>query len=419
MTAATGARKVLTLAALAAALLVSGCSSHKATTDSPVAGEKLTVYASVPLNGASSVSGRAVMNGIELALDGIHDRIGRYRIALHELNDATPQRGMWDPGQTSLNLRYVVNDPTAIGYIGDYDSGASAVSIPPLNRVGIPQISPTSTAVGLTVGGPEASPGEPEKYYPTGVRTFARVIPNDAVQAAVQAKLQRALGCRKTMILDDGEVDGRDEAESFQVAAKSAGLDVLGDQEFLPRATDYTSLAQGVASSGANCVFVSAITDSHTALLVKQVADVMPRALIFGSAGLGETTFTNPDMGGIPLSVDPRVLITAATLDPSAYPPSGRRFFALYAHHFGAMQPAAIYGYAAMSLMLEAIARATDDGHRPAVRSRVMAEIFATRNRPSVLGPYSIDRNGDTSIDVYGVYRVRDGQLSFWKAIRG
>ena len=245
------------------------------------------------------------------------------------------------------------------------------------------------------------------------------MIPNDAVQAAVQARLQRALGCRKTMILDDGEVDGRDEAESFQVAAKAAGLDVLGDQEFLPRATDYTSLAQGLVSTGADCVFVSAITDSHAALLVKQVAAALPHALIFGSAGLGESTFTNPALGGIPLTVDPRVLITVATLDPSAYPPSGRRFFSLYARHYGAMQPSAIYGYAAMSLMLDAIARATDGGRRPAVRSRVLAAIFATRDRPSVLGRYSINRNGDTSIDVYGVYRIRDGQLSFWKAMTG
>jgi branched-chain amino acid transport system substrate-binding protein len=409
----------LTLAATAAALLASGCGSQAAQTENKVAGEKLTIYASVPLDGASNVSGRAVLNGIELALAGVHDRIGRYRITLDELNDATPQRAMWDPGQTTLNVHQAVIDRTAIGYIGDYDSGASAVSIPLLNRAGIPQISPTSTAVGLTEGGPEASPGEPEKYYPTGQRTFARVIPNDSVQAAVQAKLQRALGCRKTMILDDGEVDGRDEALSFQVAAKAAGLDVLGDQEFLPRATDYTSLAQGLVSTGADCVFVSAITDSHAALLVKQVEAALPHALIFGSAGLGETTFTEPAQGGIPLGDDPRVLITVATLDPSAYPPSGRRFFALYAKRYGTMEPAAIYGYAAMNLMLDAISRATDAGRKPAVRSRVLAAIFATHNRPSVLGPYSIDRNGDTSIDVYGVYRVRDGQLSFWKAVRG
>ncbi|MGG7383182.1 hypothetical protein ACQ7B2_32145, partial [Escherichia coli] len=75
----------------------------------------------------------------------------------------------------------------------------------------------------LTAGGTEASPGEPEKYYPTGRRTFARVIPNDAIQAAVQVKLAHALNCRKTVVLDDGEVDGHDEAESFQVAAKAAG----------------------------------------------------------------------------------------------------------------------------------------------------------------------------------------------------
>ncbi|HEY3728415.1 MAG TPA: branched-chain amino acid ABC transporter substrate-binding protein [Solirubrobacteraceae bacterium] len=412
--------KCLRSALLAAAVtLLSGCGSHGATQQQTISGSTLTVYVSVPLNGASAISGRAVVDGADLALDGIHARIGRYRIVLRELDDATPQRGAWDPGQTTLNVRQAVLDKTTIGYIGEFNSGASAVSIPLLNRAGIPQISPSATAVGLTDGGPAASPGEPQKYYPTGVRTFARVVPNDSVQAAVQAKIQKAAGCRRSYVLDDGEVDGRDAAESFEVAAKSAGLDVVGTQEFEARATDYTSLARSLVPTGADCVLVSAITDSHAVLVVKQVAAALPAAMIFGSAGLAESTFTDPNLGGIPIALDPRVTITVATLDPSAYPPAGRRFFELYAHRYGSAQPYAIYGYAAMSLMLDAVARATDHGSEPAALSKVRAAIFATHDRPSVLGQYSVDSQGDTSIDRYGVYRLRDGRLSYWKAMQG
>jgi branched-chain amino acid transport system substrate-binding protein len=46
-----------------------------------------------------------------------------------------------------------------------------------------------------------------------------------------------------------------------------------------------------------------------------------------------------------------------------------------------------------------------------------VAAIFATRNRHSVLGTYSIEHGGDTTLRRYGVYRVLGGKLSFWTAI--
>ena len=397
---------------------MAGCGGRTAVSNR-IRGRKLTIYASVPLNGASSVSGRAVLDGAELALDSIHARIGRYRIAFRELDDSTAQSGSWNPGQTTANVHLAMLDPTTIGYLGEYNSGASAVSIPLLNRDEIPQISASSTAVGLTAGGPESSPGEPAKYYPTGRRTFARVVPSDAVQAMVLADLQKGLGCDKTYVLDDEEVDGRDIAASFEVAAKAAGLNVVGSQEYEPQATNYTSLAAGIAQTGADCVLIAAITEDHAVLVTRQIAAALPDARIFGSAGLAESTYVDPALGGIPLSLDPRVLITVATLDPAAYPPAARSFYSLYRHRYGTPQPYAIFGYEAMSLMLDAISRATDAGRRVAVRSRVLDAIFATRDRHSVVGTYSIDDDGDTSLARYGVYRVRDGRLSFWKALPG
>jgi branched-chain amino acid transport system substrate-binding protein len=409
----------LVLAVVLSATTLSGCGSVRAATQNRIDGDRLTIYVSAPLYGASSVSGQAVLRGAELALGSVHGRIGHYRITLTTLNDANIKTGTWDPGLTNTNVHAAMLNRTMIGYIGDFNSGASAISIPLLNRMEIPQISPTSTAVGLTSGGPEAAPGEPAKYYPTGRRTFARVVPNDSVQAAVLADLQRESDCQKTYVLDDGEVDGLDIADSFEVAAKSAGLDIVGTTEYDPLATNYVSLAAGIHQSGADCVLIAALTENHAVLLTRQVAAAVPEAQIFGTAGLAESTYVDPQLGGVPLALDSRILITSPALDPASYPPAGRKFFALYSRRYGAPQPAAIFGYEAMSLMLNAISRATDHGKLEAARTRVVSALFSTRDRHSVLGTYSIDARGDTSLNRYGVYEVVDGSLRFLKAMQG
>jgi branched-chain amino acid transport system substrate-binding protein len=245
------------------------------------------------------------------------------------------------------------------------------------------------------------------------------MVPSDAVQAVALLKAQQGAGCQRTFVLDDGEVDGEDTATSFQLAARSAGLTVIGVQAFVRGAGDYRSLAAAVAQTGADCILISAIPDSGAVLVTKQVAAALPHARIFGSAGVAQSTYTDPRQGGIPERLDRRLLIATPTLAPNAYPRSGQAFLAAYEQRFGAPEPAAIYGYETMSLLLSAIHRATDGGKRPAARSKVLAALFSTRDRHSVLGTYSIDRAGATSLRSYGLYRLVAGRLEFWKAIDG
>jgi branched-chain amino acid transport system substrate-binding protein len=406
----------LAIVSAVASVGLAGCGSA-AKSGGRIAGATLTIYASVPLHGASSVNGQAVLDGAGLALAEARGRIGKYRLVMHSLDDSTAHRGEWDPGQTTVNAHQATADKTTIGYIGEFNSGASAVSIPLLNRAGIPQISPASTAVGLTSSAGGADPGEPQKYYPTMVRTFARVVPSDTVEAAVQVRLQKSLGCTKTFVLDDNEVDGADSASSFSFAAHSAGLDVAAVQAYDPNASDYISLAKSVAASGADCVLISAITESHAALLTRELALAMPRARFFGTAGLAESTYTNPLQGGIPLALDARVMVTVATLPQADYPPAGQAFYAAYKRRYGPPEPYAIFGYEAMGLLLDAIRRGTGNGHQAADRSGVVTALFATREHQGAIGVYGIDRDGDTTLRRYGVYRIVNGYLSFWRAI--
>lgn len=398
--------------ALAIALLA-GCGSSGS--DAPterIPGRTLTIYVSVPLHGASAVSGVAIVNSAQMALGEIHARIGRYEVVLKRLDDSNPTTGTWDPGQTSNDAHTVAVDPTAIGYVGDPESGASAISIPVLNRAGIAQVSPTSTAVGLTSAGAGAAPGEPDKYYPTGARTFARVAPSDAVQAAVQVRLQQSFGCRRTYVVEDGEVDGEDLATSFDLVARGSGLDVVATQEYEPRATDYRSLAASIASTGARCVLISALADSNAVALTTQLAAALPHVRLFGGGGLADTTYARG------LKTQP-VVITSAALGAPAYPAAGRGWVAAYARRYGPPEPDAILGYEATRLLLGAVARASDGGRKRVERLKVVQAIFGAHVSGSVLGSFDIERDGDTSSRQIGVWIVTAGRLRFWKTMNG
>jgi branched-chain amino acid transport system substrate-binding protein len=409
-------------AALLTALLVlvalAGCDGTTPASNR-IRGTKLSVYVSLPLIGPSRWSGQAALNGVRMALAAAHGAVGHYRIVLHPLDDATVSSRGWNPGQTTVNARAAIKNPSTIGYIGDLNSGATAVAIPLLNRADVPQISPTSTAVGLTQGGLEAAPGEPEKYYPTKKRTFVRVIPSDRIQSAVQVKLQHEADCGRIVVLDDGEVDGTDAAVSFDYAAQHAGLKVVSTIQYNPNATSYTSLAKGIAKKHPTCVMISAVPQSHPVALTEAVARTLPDADLFATASLAEPSYVDPAHGGIPVALDPRLTITAGMLGPQNYPPAGQQFLRVYARRYGPVQSDAIFGYAAMSLLLHAIHAATGGKGYAVTRSSVLAQLLTTHDLPSVLGTYSIDSRGDTSLDRFGVYHLVGGQLLFWQARRG
>jgi branched-chain amino acid transport system substrate-binding protein len=387
------------------------------STGSSVSGKSLTIYSSLPLQGASRTNSEALVDGIKLALKEANNKAGQFTIKYQSLDDSTAQTGKWDPGQTSSDARKAAQDSSTILYIGEFNSGASAISIPILNRAGIGQISPANTAVGLTSNAAGASPGEPEKYYPTGKRTYVRVVPKDTVQAAAVATVMKTDGCKKPYILNDKEVYGQGLATNATDALKAQGIPTLGNDGWDSQAANYRSVASKLAGKGVDCVFMSGIVDNNGVQLTKDLAAGIPNAKLYAPDGFCESGWVSPKEGGVPTSLDSRLQCTVATLSPNNYPPAGKKFFKDYEATYGKgnLNPYAIYGFEAMSLALDAIKRAGANGNN---RQDVINQLFATKGRQSVLGTYSIDKNGDTSVTDYGLYKVKNGQIVFSRVIK-
>jgi branched-chain amino acid transport system substrate-binding protein len=386
-------------------------SSSTGSSDTSSGSKSLTIYSSLPLQGDSRAQSLSVVNGEKLALESQGNKVGDFAIKYTSLDDSTAAAGKWDPGATSGDARKAAQDKSTIGYLGEFNSGASAISIPILNEAGILQISPSNTATGLTrsLG---ADKGEPDKYYPSGKRTYGRVVPADHIQGAAQVSYQKDNGCKKTYLLNDKEVYGSGLVKNVVAAAKTQGLPIAGNTGIDPKAANYRSVATTIKATGADCVFFGGITDNNAVQLFKDLHAAMPTAKLFGPDGVAETAFTTK-LGS---SVEKVTYVTNPTLDPKLYPASGQEFFKTYKAKYGADPEAyAIYGYEAMGVLLEAIKNAGAKGND---RQAVIDAFFKIKDRQSVLGTYSIDENGDTTLSDYGGDRVVDGKLVFDKVIK-
>jgi branched-chain amino acid transport system substrate-binding protein len=352
-----------------------------------------------------------VVNGMKLALEQKGGKAGGNTIKYVSLDDATASTGKWEPGQVSANARKAVSDESTIAYLGEFNSGASAVSIPIINEAGILQISPANTYVGLTRA-EGADKGEPDKYYPSGQRTYGRVVPADHIQAAAQAAYQKDEGCTKVYVLNDKEVYGKGLADNTANALKAQGIQVLANEGIDTKAANFRSVAQKIRGSGADCMFFGGITQNKGVQLWKDVHAVNPQLKLFGPDGVAESAFSTK----IGSSAEKMTYITNPTLDPKLYPPAAQDFFRTYRQKFGRTpEPYAIYGYEAMKLALLAIQNAGDKGND---RQAVIDAFFNIKDRSSVLGKYSIDENGDTTLTDYGANRVENGELTFDKVIK-
>jgi len=384
-------------------------------TSGETAGGEVTVYSSLPLQGASRPQTTAMVSGIRLALKETNNKAGNFTIKYQSLDDSTAQAGTWTPEATSQNARKAAQDEKVGVYIGEFNSGASAVSIPILSDAKVPQISPANTAVGLTSDEPGADKGEPTKYYPSGFRNYVRIVPKDTIQGSALATVMKEDGCTKVAMANDREVYGAGLARNIENSAKEQELDILFNDGIDPKAANYRSLASRAEAQDADCFVYSGITANNAVQLFKDFEAALPNAKLYGPDGVAESGFADPKEGGIPASVAGKVKVTVATLDPASYPPEGREFFEAFEREYNEPNPDpyAIYGYEAMRLAIDAIERSETGKKEDIVKA-----LFATKDRSSVLGTYSIDENGDTTLTDYGVYSIEGGELKFEKTVK-
>jgi ABC-type branched-subunit amino acid transport system substrate-binding protein len=373
---------VAAIAGAAAALAGCGTTSSSAVT---VSGTTLTIYSSAPANTSDPALTQDIYRAEALAFQG-HTTIGKFSLKFVELTGKLP----------SDNARTAISNTKAIAYLGEVPPGVSADSMGITNAQDLLQVSATDTAIELTQS-TSAVPGAPGSYYEshgTYGNTFARVVPSAAAEAKAQVAEMESRGVATLDVVNDGTPYG----EAIALAVK----------DDLP-----SSITSSGSPSGASAVFCGCSSASFADQKFNAAAQANPQVKLFGPSALDNSTFA----AGLTAGTS-NVYISSPGFLPTDLTSAGRTFVSNFTSAYGHRpDPQAIFGYEAMSALLGVIAEAGSGANN---RATVVHDFFGIKNRPacvtlatncSVLGTYSIDGAGDTSLNAFVFSRLQGGTL--------
>jgi branched-chain amino acid transport system substrate-binding protein len=375
-------------------------------------GEAQVLIASdLPMQGASRTQTVQMVEGIRFVLERHEWKAGDIGVAFQACDDSTAQAGKWDPGKCSQNANAYARNESVVGVIGTFNSGCAAVEIPVLNQApggGVAMISPANTFVCLTESGPGCAEDEPQRYYPTGTRNYARMVAHDAYQGAAVAQFAQSIGIESVFILNDREAYGLGVAQNFRNAVEELGIDVAGFAAWDPRASSYEALFRRIQATDAEAVFLGGLICENGGQVIKdKVAVLGPNA-------------ATPDEGVVLLMPDG--FTTQATIDEAGRASrgafssvagvpadqlsgAGQQFVDDFIAETGAeppLEPYTAYAAQATEILLQAIEQGGGD------RAAVIQSMFEFSTTDGIIAPeFEINENGDPTVGPVTIYVAR------------
>jgi YVTN family beta-propeller protein len=367
------------------ALPASRCGPVLAGTGRP----QLLIASDLPLRGLPTLQTAEEVTAIAYVLREHDFRAGRFRLGYQSCDDSTTLSGAFDDRKCIANAKSWVKQLRLVGVIGPFNSGCAVDELPITNRDGpLAMLSPTNSYIGLTHNDPNAPPGFTAKLYPSGVRNYAHIYPGDDVQTAALAKFAREQGLSRIYLLsDNNDSYATGMTALFRRAAGRLGLHVAGSSTWDPRARAYRKLANTVASTRPDGVYLSGAYANGGAVI---------QAL---RQRLGQAVAILSDEGALPVSTlfqtagtaARGVYIAAGAVPNGPLGAAGRQFVSRFyaTQRQSPVDRYAIYAAQATEAMLSAIAQSNG------TRASVMRALLATCVHNGILGDFCFDTNGD------------------------
>ena len=264
-------------------------------------------------------------------------------------------------------------------------------------------VSPANTNPGLTK---KWDPGEPQKYYPTGMRNYARVVATDDIQGPADAMWSKSLGIKKVFVLNDKQTYGFGVATHVPERGEEARpqgrrLQGLGREAVELRGAREPRSRQ----SGATAVFLGGIACNNGAKLMQDIKSVDPKIKLQMPDG-----FSDPDANGAVANGAYISVAGAAAEAPHGCGRDVRQELRQADRHDA--EP------------VRRVRRTGDARHAPGRRQRAAATVRRRRRRifgltitNGILGNFTINATGDTNLTPITIYKQAGKNLNPVKTI--
>ncbi|WP_373975107.1 branched-chain amino acid ABC transporter substrate-binding protein [Chitinibacter sp. SCUT-21] len=366
--------------------------SAPAADSAATSGDTVKIGLAAPLTGNIAHLGKDVEYGAQMAIEEVNaeggidvDGAKKKVVLVSEDDQADPKNA------TTVAQRFV--DQKIAGVIGHLTSGTSIPASKVYSDAGIPQISPSATALAYTA---------------QGYKTTFRLTANDGQQGLVLAQYAVGkLNAKKVAIVDDRTAYGQGLADEFEKAAKAAGAEIVKREFTTNQETDFNAILTNIKGAKPDLIFYGGM-DAQSAPLKKQSKKLGLTAIVMGADGTKSPEFLK--LAG----ADAEGTFGSSAGQSVDQMPGGKEFKEKFKTKYGVeVQVYAPYSYDATKLMLSAMKQAGSAD--PTKYLPVLAKI----EHQGLTGPISFDEKGDVKNAAVGVYSVKNGQWELAEMVGG
>ncbi len=377
------AKRLPALLLAAVAFAAFACSKSETPATSKGGGELVVrIGASAPLTGPQAHIGKDNENGTRMAIDdanakGIMIGTKKARFELLSEDDQT------DP-KTATIVAQKLMDAKVNGVVGHLNSGTTIPASKIYSDNGVPQISPSATAV---------------SYTAQGFKTAFRVMANDGQQGKVLGDYAVAkLGAKKIAVIDDRTAYGQGLADEFVKAAQAGGAEIVAREYTTDKAVDFSAVLTSIKGKKPELIFFGGMDPQGVPLLKQMKGLGLPAKFMMGDGGY-----------------TPKLIELAGEAAEGAYAslpgvplgqmPGGADFKQRYEARF--KQPIQLYApycYDAVNVMIAAMQRAGS-----AEPAAYLPELGKT-SHDGVTARITFDAKGDLKGGAVTIYQVDKGK---------
>lgn len=237
---------VVILAGLLVGLL-GGCAANDG---SPAKSDTIRIGLAAPISGTQAQYGQAFKNGAELAAAQINDAGGIDGKKV----EIVVQDDKGDSNEAVNVANKFVSDKSILAVVGHFNSSATLATAPVYNKNKIVEISPSSSAPGVTNAG---------EY------TF-RVITTDAFQADYLASWSKELGYSKVALIYEQSDFGLGLLDVYQKSAPANNIEVVAAEAYNPGEKDFSTILTKIKDKQPEAIFIGGFYNE--AALISQQA---------------------------------------------------------------------------------------------------------------------------------------------------
>jgi len=378
------------LLVLSLAFGLGACGKKESAEPAAAQAEIVRIGSVAPLTGPQAHLGKDNENGARLAVDEANARgvqIGGKAVRFELVSEDDQS----DPKTATVVAQKLV-DQGVKGIIGHLNSGTTIPASKIYSDAGIPQISPSATAIAYTA---------------QGFKSAFRVMTNDEQQGKVLGQYAATkLGAKKIAVIDDRTAYGQGLAAEFEKAATAAGAEIVAHEFTTDRSTDFMAILTSIKGKSPELVFYGGM-DAQAGPMAKQMKSLGLNAKLLGGDGVQTHEFmklAGADADGV-IASSPGLALDSM--------PGGKAFRDKFTAKYGPIQNYAPYAYDAVQVLIAAMQRANS-----AEPAKYLPELAKT-DLNGVTGRIRFDQKGDVTGGSVTLYQVKGGQWQTLETVTG